>query len=64
MLQVFLNVAVFGLLPQAAIEMPRFATYSYPGPSSRALTYPTSCALNASSPTRWAARSRTGATKS
>ncbi|HXJ81368.1 MAG TPA: gamma-glutamyltransferase family protein [Candidatus Methylomirabilis sp.] len=31
MLQVFLNVAVFGLLPQAAIEVPRFATYSYPG---------------------------------
>ena len=31
MLQVFLNVAVFGMLPQAAIEMPRFATYSYPG---------------------------------
>jgi gamma-glutamyltranspeptidase / glutathione hydrolase len=31
MLQVFLNVAVFGMLPQAAIEAPRFATYSYPG---------------------------------
>jgi gamma-glutamyltranspeptidase/glutathione hydrolase len=30
MLQVFLNVAVFGLLRQAAIEMPRFATYSSP----------------------------------
>jgi gamma-glutamyltranspeptidase/glutathione hydrolase len=31
MLQVFLNVAIFGMLPQAAIEAPRFATYSYPG---------------------------------
>jgi len=31
MLQVFLNVALFGMLPQAAVEAPRFATYSYPG---------------------------------
>jgi gamma-glutamyltranspeptidase/glutathione hydrolase len=31
MLQVFLNIAVFGMEPQAAIEEPRFATYSYPG---------------------------------
>ena len=31
MLQVFLNVAVFGMAPQAAIEAPRFGTYSYPG---------------------------------
>jgi gamma-glutamyltranspeptidase/glutathione hydrolase len=31
MLQVFLNVAVFGMEAQAAIEAPRFATYSYPG---------------------------------
>jgi gamma-glutamyltranspeptidase/glutathione hydrolase len=31
MLQVFLNIAVFGMDPQAAIEAPRFATYSYPG---------------------------------
>jgi gamma-glutamyltranspeptidase/glutathione hydrolase len=31
MLQVFLNIAVFGMSPQAAIEAPRFATYSYPG---------------------------------
>jgi gamma-glutamyltranspeptidase / glutathione hydrolase len=31
MLQVFLNIAVFGMPPQAAIEAPRFATYSYPG---------------------------------
>lgn len=31
MLQVFLNIAVFGMEPQAAIEAPRFSTYSYPG---------------------------------
>jgi gamma-glutamyltranspeptidase/glutathione hydrolase len=31
MLQVFLNIAVFGMPAQAAIEAPRFATYSYPG---------------------------------
>jgi gamma-glutamyltranspeptidase/glutathione hydrolase len=31
MLQVFLNVAIFGMSPQAAIEVPRFATYSFPG---------------------------------
>src|SRR5262249_2198689 len=31
MLEVFLNIAVFGMEPQAAIEAPRFATYSYPG---------------------------------
>ncbi|MGQ4806969.1 hypothetical protein NKDENANG_00307 [Candidatus Entotheonellaceae bacterium PAL068K] len=31
MLQIFLNVAVFGMSPQAAIEAPRFATFSHPG---------------------------------
>jgi len=31
MLQVFLNVNVFGMSAQAAIEAPRFVTYSYPG---------------------------------
>ena len=31
MLQVFLNIAVFGMTSQAAIEAPRFSTYSYPG---------------------------------
>ncbi|HUG36709.1 MAG TPA: gamma-glutamyltransferase family protein [Candidatus Limnocylindrales bacterium] len=31
MLQVFLNIAVFGMPAQAAIEAPRFSTYSYPG---------------------------------
>ena len=33
MLQVFLNVVVFGMDVQAAIEAPRFATYSFPGSS-------------------------------
>ena len=30
MLQVFLNVAEFGMLPQPAVEAPRFATRSFP----------------------------------
>ena len=30
MLQVFLNLMVFGMEPQAAVEAPRFATYSFP----------------------------------
>jgi gamma-glutamyltranspeptidase/glutathione hydrolase len=30
MLQVFLNIALFGMEPQRAIEEPRFATYSFP----------------------------------
>jgi gamma-glutamyltranspeptidase/glutathione hydrolase len=31
MLQVFLNISVFGMAPQEAVEAPRFATYSFPG---------------------------------
>jgi gamma-glutamyltranspeptidase len=31
MLQVFLNVNVFGMDPQSAIDAPRFANYTYPG---------------------------------
>jgi gamma-glutamyltranspeptidase/glutathione hydrolase len=31
MLQVFLNINVFGMAPQDAIDAPRFSTYSYPG---------------------------------
>jgi gamma-glutamyltranspeptidase/glutathione hydrolase len=31
MLQVFLNINVFGMAPQDAVEAPRFSTYSYPG---------------------------------
>ena len=34
MTQVFLNIVVFGMEPQAAVEAPRFATYSYPGSSA------------------------------
>lgn len=30
MLQAFLNITVFGMNPQAAVEAPRFATYSFP----------------------------------
>ena len=33
MLQVFLNVVVWGMDPQAAVEAPRFATYSFPSSS-------------------------------
>jgi gamma-glutamyltranspeptidase/glutathione hydrolase len=33
MLQVFLNVAVWGMDPQSAVEAPRFATYSFPSSS-------------------------------
>jgi gamma-glutamyltranspeptidase/glutathione hydrolase len=31
MLQVFLNINVFGMDPQSAIDAPRFANYSFPG---------------------------------
>jgi gamma-glutamyltranspeptidase/glutathione hydrolase len=31
MLQVFLNINVFGMDPQTAVEAPRFANYSFPG---------------------------------
>ncbi|MBM9593159.1 gamma-glutamyltransferase family protein [Roseitranquillus sediminis] len=34
MLQVFLNVHVFGMSPQDAVDAPRFATFSYPRSSS------------------------------
>jgi gamma-glutamyltranspeptidase/glutathione hydrolase len=30
-LQAFLNVNIFGMTPQAAVEAPRFASYSWPG---------------------------------
>lgn len=30
MLQVFLNIMVFGLDPQSAVEAPRFGSYSFP----------------------------------
>ena len=38
MLQVFLNIHVFGMDVQSAVEAPRFATYSYPT-SSEPHTY-------------------------
>ena len=34
LLQVFLNIHVFGMTPMEAIEAPRFATFSYPRSSS------------------------------
>ena len=40
MLQVFLNVNVFGMDPQSAIEAPRFANYSYPGLVRAASVFP------------------------
>ena len=33
MLQVFLNIVVWGMEPQEAVEAPRFATYSFPSSS-------------------------------
>jgi gamma-glutamyltranspeptidase/glutathione hydrolase len=38
MLQLFLNIAVFGMEPQQAVQAPRVATYNYPG-SSHPHTY-------------------------
>lgn len=40
MLQVFLNINVFGMAPQDAIEAPRFSTYSYPGSFEPHAYYP------------------------
>lgn len=40
MLQVFLNLNVFGMDLQAAIEAPRFATYSFPASSEPHVYYP------------------------
>jgi gamma-glutamyltranspeptidase / glutathione hydrolase len=40
MLQVFLNLNVFGMDVQTAIEAPRFATYSYPASSAPHAYYP------------------------
>jgi gamma-glutamyltranspeptidase/glutathione hydrolase len=34
MAQTLINIAVFGMDPQSAIEAPRFATYSYPSSSA------------------------------
>ena len=40
MLQVFLNIVVFGMDPQSAVEAPRFASYSFPNSFSPHAHYP------------------------
>ncbi|HEX9684473.1 MAG TPA: gamma-glutamyltransferase family protein [Burkholderiales bacterium] len=48
MLQVFLNISVFGMAPQAAVEAPRFAGYSFPGSFEPHPYYPGRLHLEAS----------------
>jgi gamma-glutamyltranspeptidase/glutathione hydrolase len=45
MVQVFLNVVLFGMDPQAAIEAPRFSSYSFPGSFEPHAYYPGQLAL-------------------
>jgi gamma-glutamyltranspeptidase / glutathione hydrolase len=45
MVQVFLNVVLFGMDPQAAIEAPRFSSYSFPGSFEPHPYYPGQLAL-------------------
>jgi len=52
MLQVFLNINVFGMSPQAAVEAPRFAGYSYPGSFEPHPYYPGGSISNRASPGR------------
>jgi gamma-glutamyltranspeptidase/glutathione hydrolase len=40
MLQAFLNIVLFGMNPQAAVEAPRFATYDFPASFEPHTTYP------------------------
>ncbi len=40
MLQVFLNIVVFRMNPQAAVEAPRFATYDFPDSFEPHIAYP------------------------
>jgi gamma-glutamyltranspeptidase/glutathione hydrolase len=40
MLQAFLNIVLFGMNPQAAVEAPRFATYDFPSSFEPHTTYP------------------------
>jgi gamma-glutamyltranspeptidase/glutathione hydrolase len=40
MLQVFLNIALFGMAPQEAVEAPRIATYSFPDSFEPHHTFP------------------------
>ena len=48
MLQVFLNINVFGMTPQDAVEAPRFAGYSFPGSFEPHPYYPGRLHLEAS----------------
>ena len=48
MLQVFLNINAFGMAPQAAVEAPRFAGYSFPGSFEPHPYYPGRLHLEAS----------------
>lgn len=50
MLQFFLNVVAFGMDPQAAVEAPRFATYSFPGSSEPHAYHPGRLSLEARIP--------------
>jgi gamma-glutamyltranspeptidase/glutathione hydrolase len=47
LLQVLMNLAVFGMAPQAAVEAPRVATYAFPGSSHPYAMFP--ARLNAES---------------
>ena len=40
MVQVLINIAVFGMAPQEAVEKPRFATVSFPRSSETHAYYP------------------------
>jgi gamma-glutamyltranspeptidase/glutathione hydrolase len=70
MLQVFLNVNVFGMSPQPAFETPRFAGYSFPGSFEPHPDYPGRLHLERASPRKrarisgsWATRCTSGTMK-
>ena len=50
MLQAFVNVAVHGMNPQAAVEVPRFATHSFPNSFEPHACYPNRLLLEARIP--------------
>ncbi len=65
MLQVFLNINVFGMDPQSAIDAPRFANYSFPGSFEPHPYYPGRLYIeNARRAMRRAKSSPTAATRS
>ena len=64
MLQVFLNINVFGMSAQAAVEAPRFAGYSFPARSSRIRTTRARSTWRRASPRNSARSSATWATRS